>query len=171
MEAKSERRRDRRRGFRRRRGAGREEGQEGAIGEDQTMPAGAEAPFQAESEALLLENASEMALPTGDEVSKLATTPVLSQILPPPTTLIRDDLERLRKHDAYKSAFYREGEFEESDTPTEPFGFTETDIDIKEGGDQEVPPKVPFQGESFRDSPSESFFSEDISEDKKVDQP
>lgn len=40
------------------------------------------------------------------DVKSESTPPVLSTLLPPPPTLIRDDIERLRRSDRYKGAFY-----------------------------------------------------------------
>jgi hypothetical protein len=55
--------------------------------------------------------------------SAVAQTNYVATIIPPPTTLIREDLERLRKNDSYKGAFYnKEGTVaeEEDDTPVIP---------------------------------------------------
>jgi hypothetical protein len=138
------RRRDRRRGFRRRRG-GREEGD---------VPAGeAGQPVAGEmGEQMAGEGASNVP----------SSTPMLSSILPPPTKLIRDDLKRLRED--YKGAFYITDEKDEmSDdddaslsslgTSSEedfrfreaPFGISEQDIRMTEGGDAEVPLEGSFR--------------------------
>lgn len=124
-EQRTDRRRDRRRGFRKRRG--REEGQA-------ATDAGQE-PKDEQAEALL----------EGEDAAKVLTTaPMLSTILPPPTTLIRDDLDRLRE--TYSGAFYdvEKEESESEDFPQETFGFSESDISMKEGGDVEVPQQEPF---------------------------
>lgn len=51
--------------------------------------------------------------------------PILAAILPPPTTLIRDDIARLKANELYKGAFYEreaiEGEAEAEDEPVAPF--------------------------------------------------
>ena len=103
------RRRDRRRPLRRRRGAAREEQGaaasrmlEGAkevdlVEEDIDKP---ELPKAAPSEAV----GQEGILPV------TAMPGVFTSILPPPTTLIRDDLKRLRSNELYKGAFYTERE-------------------------------------------------------------
>lgn len=111
-EARSERRRDKRRSSRRRRG--REEGRE-------TRP---------ETE----ENGSAET----EEVSAKEVSPVVTAILPPPSTLIRDDLQRLRQSEQYKGAFYsrkEEGAKEEAEkeaddeAPVVPLSLEETQED------------------------------------------
>ena len=136
-EARGDKRRDRRRGTRRRRGQSKEEQmQEGAealegqkIEGQESFTEFTDTEFQVEGENIL------------------TTAPMLSTILPPPTTLIRDNLERLRKHEAYRDAFYdvEKGEDEKMPFPTESVEYTESEISMKEGGDEEVPQKVPFR--------------------------
>lgn len=96
-EHRHERRSERRRGQRRRRGGREEAGPE----ESRTVPPKEE------------KAAEEPPLPP-KEPSVEPTEPrqpSVSSVLPPPQTLIRDDLERLRRNDQYKGAFYlREGE-------------------------------------------------------------
>jgi hypothetical protein len=179
--SRSERRRDRRRGFRRRRGQGREDGPErspAALSEEAGAPLeeaemGQEATFAEFS----------------DEQSKedLSSTPMLSSILPPPKTLIRDDLERLRKEEHYKGAFFiREGkdfsddEAQDDDdaqlanlgTTSEedlsfreaPFEISEEDIRMSEGGDPEVPQEDPFRSEIMGQQ-ANSGSSQDVQKD------
>jgi hypothetical protein len=47
------------------------------------------------------------------------TPPPLSTVLPPPSTLIRDDIERLRRNERYRGAFYLREEERESDEVAE----------------------------------------------------
>ena len=83
-EKRSDKRRDRKKNLRRRRG-GREEGENGAPG----------APEKKESPVV----GSEPTTPAPKEST-------VTSLLPPPTTLIRDDLKRLRATEEYKGAFY-----------------------------------------------------------------
>lgn len=111
-EHRHDRRSDRRRGQRRRRGSREEGGPE----EPRTMPPKDE---KAEEVPPPKEGSVEPAEPR---------QPSVTSVLPPPQTLIRDDLERLRRNDQYKGAFYlREGEEESKkssdveDIPIVPF--------------------------------------------------
>lgn len=88
QEGRSDRRRDKRRAARRRRGR-----EEGSRPEAESVPAEAVTPPPKETVA-----------------------PGITSILPPPSTLIRDDLQRLRQSEQYKGAFYsREGQNKEED--------------------------------------------------------
>lgn len=93
-EGRNERRRDRRRPFRRRRGQGRDEA-EGVEGQ----------PRQ--------EEAAGFGEVTDESQKILSTAPMLSSILPPPATLVRDDLPRLREQELYKGAFFIRDEKED----------------------------------------------------------
>ena len=59
-----------------------------------------------------------------------------STIIPPPTTLIRDDLERLRKNDTYKNAFYpKGGEGKAEEKPSIPLSLQEEKEIVIKGSD------------------------------------
>jgi hypothetical protein len=66
-----------------------------------------------------------------------------SSILPPPTTLIREDLERLRKSDTYKGAFYSKvpaaPEEEEDDSPVIPLSLQGDEEPIIKGPEEFTP--------------------------------
>jgi hypothetical protein len=66
-----------------------------------------------------------------------------SSILPPPTTLIREDLERLRKSDTYKGAFYSKvpiaPEEEEDDSPIIPLSLQGDEEPIIKGPEEFTP--------------------------------
>ena len=150
-EARSERRRDRRRSFRRKRGQSREEGQEATV-------------TQAPPEVLQGEGKEALSSRQEEEQKDkiLTTAPLLSTILPPPTTLIREHLEVLRKQPAYKDAFYREsgGDFvDEEDTIIEQLrsGDEKKEFEL---GDQEVSQQEPFREAYVEETPSE-FFEQD----------
>jgi len=166
QEARTDRRRDRRRGARRRRGVGKDE-QEVSEAHDAKKAESQEefSEFEDSSEALETRLASQNEDAGAEDV--LSTQPTLSTILPPPTTLIRDDLERLRKHEAYRGAFYDvESDDEETPFPTESIDYTESEISMKEGGDEEVPPMDPFRQTDEIESKSE--FKEDEPEEERV---
>ena len=94
-EHRHERRSERRRGQRRRRGGREEVGPE----EPRTV---------APKEEKVVEELPPAKEPTVEPTEP--RQPSVSSVLPPPQTLIRDDLERLRRNDQYKGAFYlREG--------------------------------------------------------------
>ena len=100
-EGRPERRNDRRRGPRRRRG-GREE-----IGTEETRPVSRKSDVSDVSISSVLEPTSPLAdLATTSEIQGGSVPPVLTTILPPPSTLIRDDIERLRRSEQYRGAFY-----------------------------------------------------------------
>lgn len=154
---KPDRRKDRRRGFRRRRGRDDETEAEAQ------SEAGKESGAQSMQDVMQDEQFQSEADETGAIPS---TAPMLSSILPPPTTLIRDDLERLRG--SYREAFY-DTEFsdsmgddgsddEGSDFSQETF---EREISMKEGGDAEVPQQDPFR--------EEGIFHEDAANVQKSD--
>lgn len=147
---RSDRRRDRRRGFRRRRGQGRDEQ---ASQEPTSL------------EEIVEERVEQMTEGEGADLeSKLpSTTPMLSTILPPPTSLIRDDLQKYREKEEFKGAFYLPGEKDEMSDDDEstlsslgtsdedfafreaPYDISEEDIRMSEGGDQEVSQDEPFR--------------------------
>lgn len=118
-EGRSDRRRDRRRNLRRRRGQPRDE----------------QAPVAAEEKAISPEE--------GAADKELTTVPLLSSILPPPTTYVRDQLALLREKEDFKGAFFiREDKEGLGD---------DDDLMLRElRGDQEVPQGEPFQGEPFQ---------------------
>ena len=132
QEHRHERRSERRRGQRRRRG-GREEGSP----EESRM-----APPKEEKSVEELPPPPKEAEPTEPR------QPSVSSVLPPPQTLIRDDLERLRRNDQYKGAFYLREGGEEAKKPS----------------DVEDIPIVPFnlQGEEESRQPSPRAPEEDI---------
>jgi hypothetical protein len=106
---------------------------------------------------------------------------MLGSILPPPTRLIRDDLQRLREKDEYKGAFYvREDKDEDEDVSLQdlgtnveeemsfrevPFDISEEDIRMSEGGDQEVPQEGPFRPDDFPEE-AQSNSTQDVQQDK-----
>jgi hypothetical protein len=110
----NDRRRDRRRGFRRRRGGAREEGtQEGQARAPQAE--GARTDEQVEG-GYKTESASQEMQQVESSVQPQAEPTLFRSILPPPTTLIRDDLQRLRESEVYRGAFFiREEGAEEQD--------------------------------------------------------
>ena len=121
-EERSDRRKDRKRGTRRRRGS-REDIAEPRPVERPTAPLKIEAPAEMVS-------------------SSVRETPVQQQktFLPPPPTLIRDDLDRLRKSEQYRGAFYvkdddiqpkvEKGE-EEEEVPVIPSHLQEEEAPVK----------------------------------------
>lgn len=145
---RSDRRRDRRRGFRRRRGQGRD---------DQA----AQEPTSLEE--IVEERVEQMTEGEGLESKLPSTTPMLSSILPPPTSLIRDDLQKYREKEEFKGAFYLPGEKDKMSDDDEstlsslgtsdeelafreaPYDISEEDIRMSEGGDQEVSQDEPFR--------------------------
>ena len=86
-EVRHDRRKERKRGGRRRRSP-REEGEENR-------------PQERSPSAQVVEVPPQIAVPVVKEPVIPSTT-----VLPPPSTLIRDDLDRLRKSDQYRGAFY-----------------------------------------------------------------
>ena len=106
-EQRHERRPDRRRGQRRRRG-GRDEG---ALEETRHLPQREEKTEET---------------PPREPVE--VREPRQPSVLPPPQTLIRDDLERLRRNEQYKGAFY----------------LRESDVEAQKAPDVEDIPIVPF---------------------------
>lgn len=142
-DTRQDRRRDRRRPFRRRRGAHREDAPaETSIVEEEVTSSLVEVDEKIDQPEL--PKAKEFGIKefVGEEQkSKTAqTSPLLTSVLPPPTTLIRDDLARLRSNDLYKGAFYireeKEGK-EDSDDDDEASieGFGSSDDEF-EGGEQ-----------------------------------
>jgi hypothetical protein len=129
-EHRHERRSERRRGQRRRRG-GREE-----IGAEE--PKGV-SPKEAMVEEQPMQPKEEPASP------KETPPPTVTTVLPPPQTLIRDDLERLRRNDQYKGAFY----------------LRESDEEPKKAADVEDIPIVPFNLQGA-DEPASRPPEEDI---------
>ena len=112
-----DKRRERRKPFRRRRGQYREEGR------DETAP---NSPYeemsQQESNVPSMEETmlpEEVAVGSrASHMSSEAVAPTLRSVLPPPTTLIRDDLQRLRDNEMYRGAFFLRDEKDE-DEPDE----------------------------------------------------
>lgn len=106
FESRGDRRRDRRRSMRRRRG-GRD---------DQQQPYEENRPQQEASDEF-----SEEPMPAPQEGEGKVAEPyvpstILRAVLPPPTTLIRDDLQRLRETEEYRGAFFiREEEKQDQD--------------------------------------------------------
>lgn len=97
QESRNERRKDRKRAQKKRR----PEREEASVDEKPSL--------EQESQSSVLENKEILSVAEMAAIS--AQTSVVqptftSSILPPPTTLIREDLERLRKNDTYKGAFY-----------------------------------------------------------------
>lgn len=100
------RRRDRRRPLRRRRGGAREEPRE-----EQGVVAKAIDLVEEDIDKPELPKAAQLpAVPQEGVLPAGAIPGVFTSILPPPTTLIRDDLKRLRSNELYKGAFYAEQE-------------------------------------------------------------
>ena len=155
-EGRSDRRRERRRPFRRRRGQNREE----ANGEVTTGEG------EEKQEFVGVPRSGDEPIEEISTQKILSTTPMLSSILPPPTTLIRDDLARLREQEPYKGAFFirqdKEDLSDDDDTILEGLrsdGFNDEtedrDQDETEDRDQEVSHEEPF---------CDSFFGEHITE-------
>lgn len=121
QEGRTDRRRDRRRPFRRRRG-GKDELQETTGTEDVGVKQ-----FDVEEsleppDLTKVQQLEEM--PGGQK--QAPGSPLLASVLPPPTTLIRDDIARLRASDLYRGAFYlrEEGEAsgdDDTDQEEDPF--------------------------------------------------
>lgn len=138
-EPKGDRRRERRRGFRRRGRNGqpmtREEGAADEISE------GA-APREDVSHADMIDEAAyereeiEKAQSLADQIG---STSMPRAVLPPPTTLIRDNLQHLREHEAYKGAFYVREEQEQNSGDDEPAleGSKPSEIEKKESSLEE----------------------------------
>ncbi len=162
QEARTERRRDRRRPFRRRRG-GKEEVQEAPVSEEVSAKQ-----FDIEETLEPPDLAKVQQLEEVSEGAKQASgSPLLASVLPPPTTLIRDDIARLRASDLYRGAFYlrEEGETSSDDDieqEREPFGkesFYSESQDVNE---------VPPQGDPFcSEGPIEPMDEEKPSQDEE----
>ena len=124
VEGRHERRRERRRGQKRRRG-GREESSAEESHESVVKPElterGASPTVEApsESEGLL----------SLEAVKEPPVIPSIPTVIPPPTTLIRDDLERLRRNKQYEGAFY----------------IREPEAVVKEDSDDDDAPIVPLR--------------------------
>ena len=96
-DSRHERRGDRRRSTRRRRGREEIEEREPPVRRsEQAEVPGSPAP----------EPTSPLAQMAPSDVQAEPSPPVLSTLLPPPPTLIRDDIERYRRNERYKGAFY-----------------------------------------------------------------
>ncbi len=130
LRAGSDRRRDRRRNLRRRRGSGRGEmAHTGEDGSSAGIASEESAGMRNESGQIIEEGVDDPSLPHPEEnvpkrdrsrkfeaVSEdekvtsggatSQTSPMITSILPPPTTLIRDELARMRNNELYKGAFY-----------------------------------------------------------------
>lgn len=149
-EMKADRRKDRRRSMRRRRGGVREDIAQAAVSEEQSIED--HLPIAEPELAIPQHEATEDNLPEGQEIAhSFQASMVLTSVLPPPTTLIRDDLARLRSNDAYKGAFYvRDDDQKDDDEPmVEGFGGPVEEIapvfePERTGGDLEVSPEEPF---------------------------
>ena len=126
-ESRADRRRERRRGFRRRGRDGRDAGAESREGagrqpreqseqaeHEEFMPSATPAQTTGASSHMMEESfapspketasrSSQRELPPGDQ---LGTSTLLRSVLPPPTTLVRDDLQRLRDSEVYRGAFF-----------------------------------------------------------------
>jgi hypothetical protein len=154
QEARTEKRRDRRRGTRRRRGQARDDNIQQVQDDEKALHEHEHEPFTEFTDSELQAQREEL----------LSTTPMLSSILPPPATLIRDNLERLRQHEAYRDAFYdrEKGEDAECGFPEESVEYTESEISMKEGGDVEVP-----QDDPFRPEDEDRLLSEGVSDAQK----
>jgi len=169
---RSDRRRDRRRGFRRRRGQGRDD-------QASQEPATIEEIVEERVEQVSEEQA-------GFETKLPSTTPMLSSILPPPTSLIRDDLQKYREKEEFKGAFYLPGEKDEMSDVDEntlsslgttsdeelsfreaPYDISDEDIRMSEGGDQEVSQEEPFRspqlGQEANTSTSQDVQNKEVS--------
>lgn len=136
-ENKVEKRKDRKRGSRRRRG-GRDEVEENKPSEKvETVeqPSEIEREFDPESGTKETRPAKDVSSP-----------PLMTTILPPPVTLIRDDLDRLRKSDRYKGAFYLREETS-----------SEKEVQPEEGDDDDVPvvPTTLQEEDDIREKPEE----------------
>ena len=116
QDPRNDRRKDRKRGQKKRRSE-----------RDESFPADEKPSVKSDQPTVVLEHkavpsVAEMAVVSA-ETSAVQPT-FTSSILPPPTTLIREDLERLRKSDTYKGAFYSKVsspvDEEEDDSPIIP---------------------------------------------------
>jgi hypothetical protein len=119
-EGRHDRRRERRRGQRRRRGVR----EEGAVEESRELVGKSETSQVGVPHVLPPTSPLAEAQPVHDVAKETPVPPVIPSVIPPPTTLIRDDLERLRKNKEYEGAFYirqpEESEKEESDDDDAP---------------------------------------------------
>ncbi len=109
QDARQDKRRDRRRSFRRRRGQLRDEGREAAqegMGQDSQQ-----------EDTLSYDDSipKEAHKSSGDKPVEEPVVPTLRAVLPPPATLIRDDLQRLRENEMYRGAFFIREEKEDDD--------------------------------------------------------
>jgi hypothetical protein len=149
VEGHSDRRRERRRPFRRRRGQNREE-----INNEMAQMSEPESKQEAE--------VSSKEEQTQEAQKILTTAPLLSSILPPPT-LVRDELARLREQEQYKGAFYirddKEDLSDDDDTVFEVL--RRDDFEEKEDRDQEVSPSEPFCDPFFEEKISETIPQDD----------
>ncbi|MBS0656174.1 MAG: hypothetical protein JSR46_10380 [Verrucomicrobia bacterium] len=140
-EGRNDRRRERRRPFRRRRGQAREE-TEGMSGEERQ------------------EEESQGSEPLDEGQKILSTAPMLSSILPPPATLVRDDLPRLREQEVYKGAFFIRDEkddlLDDDDDAVLKSLRSGSFMGDEESRDQEVSPEEPFCDPFFNEPPAEA---------------
>lgn len=157
-DSRTQRRRDRRNRFRgRRRGEfGEGPAEEGRAAQEQTQEE-AGVPQEAGTHPSPRQEVPEQQGREQEEVPP----PVFRTVLPPPSTLIRDDLQRLRENVEYRGAFYlreEEASGEDEALPSGPFP-------------EELPPsgpmakEVPLQEEPFLDTPpSQAGPREDVVE-------
>jgi hypothetical protein len=165
-EGRGERRRDRRRSFRKRRGSSRDESAspDAPSLEEQPLPIEVdervEQPLLSKAEAGSEEDQEAIAK------SMQQASTLLSSVLPPPTTLIRDDLARLRSNELYKGAFYiREDkdsseDDDDDEASVEPFGmqddFDSGEYSSETGGYSQYQSSESQQG-AFGGSPEDPF--------------
>jgi len=155
-----EKRRERRKPFRRRRGQYREEGREGAPGSAFEEGSQQEVSMSGIEETILAEEVVVGA--RASHLSSEAVAPTLRSVLPPPTTLIRDDLQRLRDNEMYRGAFFLRDEKDEDDDDSslESFAAEVTASESSAGHDSTT------EGITKESSPEESFlFQQAVEED------
>lgn len=124
---RGDRRRDRRRGVKnRRRGAEQEAGREGQEEGDLNVREATSresTPRESPSRTSVQREFSAKSIvePGSEVVEQLITAPSsLPAILPPPNTLIRDDIARLKANELYRGAFYVRDESEHDEDDIEP---------------------------------------------------
>jgi len=143
-EMRMDRRKDRRRGMRRR-------PRHEEVAERESVPSEElQKEFEEQADHPHLPKAQEPSTEEGEIAARsFQTSTVLTSVLPPPTTLIRDDLARLRANEAYKGAFYvreeeQRGEKGDDEPMVEEPGGSGTMIEGGAEGDLEVSPEDPF---------------------------
>lgn len=135
-EGRVDKKRDRRRHQRRRRG------RDGMANEEE----GGESDIKADSlaEAQTLEGQHAVQHP--DLAQQIATTSMLTSLLPPPPTLISDTIARYKDNELFKGAFYTKGKTPSSDEPMMSEATSE-DFVPEEQMTQEPPSGVHFHSE------------------------